>query len=222
MQDSTQVPGVTDALDESAGKTETAAKPALPKGDKVRVMLRARFGAEVYDCWFHALEFESFDGRTVRASVPVKFLQTWIQAHYADGLLECCTAEFHGAERLEVVTREFGAGNGRIMLRHILPNAFAPMIVVLTIALGSFIALEATLSFLGVGPRNTISWGADIAEAQRWIREASRLHPDSWCIWRQGAGVNELGLAAQPDFWQRVDGLGAKRYYAPVDMPGMP
>ena len=110
MEDSTQVPGVSDALDESADKIETAAKPAIPKGDKVRVMLRARFGAEVYDCWFHALEFESFDGRTVRASVPVKFLQTWIQAHYADGLLECCTAEFQGAERLEVVTREFGAG----------------------------------------------------------------------------------------------------------------
>lgn len=59
-------------------------------------------------------------------------------------------------------------------------------------------------------------------EAERWIREASRLHPDSWCIWRQGAGVTELGLAAQPDFWKRVDALGAKRYYAPVDMPGMP
>ena len=59
-------------------------------------------------------------------------------------------------------------------------------------------------------------------EADRWIREASRLHPDSWCIWRQGAGVTELGLAAQPDFWERVDGLGAKRYYAHVDMPGMP
>ena len=36
------------------------------------------------------------------------------------------------------------------MVRHILPNALAPTIVVLTIALGSFIALEATLSFLGV------------------------------------------------------------------------
>ena len=60
------------------------------------------------------------------------------------------------------------------------------------------------------------------AEAERRIGEASRLHPDSWCIWRQGAGVTELGLAAQPDFWQRVDALGAKRYYAPVDMPGMP
>jgi hypothetical protein len=59
-------------------------------------------------------------------------------------------------------------------------------------------------------------------EAERWIREASRLHPDSWCIWRQGAGVTELGLAAQPDFWARVQALGPKRYYARVDMPGMP
>ena len=59
-------------------------------------------------------------------------------------------------------------------------------------------------------------------EAERWIREASRLHPDSWCIWRQGAGVTEQGLAALPDFWERVDGLGAKRYYEHVDMPGMP
>jgi oligopeptide transport system permease protein len=69
--------------------------------------------------------------------------------------------------------RILGAGNGRIMLRHVLPNALAPTVVILTIMLGSFIAVEATLSFLGVGPRNTISWGTDIAEAQRWIREAS-------------------------------------------------
>jgi hypothetical protein len=59
-------------------------------------------------------------------------------------------------------------------------------------------------------------------EADRWLAEASRLHPDSWAIWRQRAGVNELGLAALPDFWARVDALGARRYYAPVDMKGMP
>lgn len=69
--------------------------------------------------------------------------------------------------------RMLGAGNGRIMLRHILPNAIAPTIVVLMISLGTFIASEATLSFLGVGPKNTISWGVDIAEAQVWIREAT-------------------------------------------------
>jgi AhpC/TSA family len=59
-------------------------------------------------------------------------------------------------------------------------------------------------------------------EGDRWLAEASRLHPDSWAIWRQRAGVTELGLAAQPDFWARVDALGERRYYAPVDMEGMP
>ena len=59
-------------------------------------------------------------------------------------------------------------------------------------------------------------------EGGQWLAEASRLHPDSWCIWRQRAGVNELGLASLPDFWARVDALGERRYYAPVDMPGMP
>jgi AhpC/TSA family len=62
----------------------------------------------------------------------------------------------------------------------------------------------------------------DVDEGNRRIREASRLHPDSWCIWRQGAAVTEQGLAAQPDFWQRVDALGERRYYARVDMAGMP
>lgn len=69
--------------------------------------------------------------------------------------------------------RMLGAGDLRIMFRHILPNAVAPTIVVMMIALGAFIAAEATLSFLGVGARNTISWGADIAEAQIWFREAT-------------------------------------------------
>jgi chromosomal replication initiator protein len=74
--------------------------------------LRARFGEEVYSSWFHLMEFESFDGRTVRTSLPTKFLQTWIQAHYADALLDCCKAEFAGAERLDVVVREYGAAAG--------------------------------------------------------------------------------------------------------------
>jgi len=62
----------------------------------------------------------------------------------------------------------------------------------------------------------------DQEEAQRWLEEASRRHPDSWCIWRQSAGKNELGLAALSDFWARVDALGTNRYYLPVDMKGMP
>ncbi|MFY1673161.1 ABC transporter permease [Plantactinospora sp. WMMB334] len=70
--------------------------------------------------------------------------------------------------------RMLGAGNGRIMWRHILPNSLAPVIVVLTIALGSFIAAEATLSFLGIGLKApTISWGIDIDAGRTHMRESA-------------------------------------------------
>ena len=59
-------------------------------------------------------------------------------------------------------------------------------------------------------------------EADEQFREARRLHPDSWNIWRQTAAVDARGLASGPEFWARVDALGSRRYYAPVDMEGMP
>jgi hypothetical protein len=59
-------------------------------------------------------------------------------------------------------------------------------------------------------------------EGERRLAEACRLHPDSWCMWRQRAGVNELKLASLPDFWERVDALGERRYYPHIDMKGMP
>ncbi|WP_316526714.1 ABC transporter permease [Kitasatospora brasiliensis] len=72
-----------------------------------------------------------------------------------------------------VAGRALGAGTGRLMFRHILPNAIAPVIVVATIALGGYIATEATLSFLGIGLQDpTISWGIDISSAQKVIRTA--------------------------------------------------
>ena len=53
-----------------------------------------------------------------------------------------------------------GASDLRIMLRHILPNTFGPMMVVATTMIGSAIVIEASLSFLGVGlPPHVISWG---------------------------------------------------------------
>ncbi|MEU8580796.1 ABC transporter permease [Streptomyces abikoensis] len=68
--------------------------------------------------------------------------------------------------------RALGAGTGRIMFRHILPNAIAPVIVVATIALGGYIAAEATLSYLGLGlSEPTISWGIDISDAKDSIRD---------------------------------------------------
>ena len=59
-------------------------------------------------------------------------------------------------------------------------------------------------------------------EAERHLAEASRLHPESWAIWRQAAGKNATGLAAGPDFWERVRAHGDRPYYPPPDMPGLP
>jgi oligopeptide transport system permease protein len=69
--------------------------------------------------------------------------------------------------------RMLGAGSGRLMMRHILPNSIASFIVVLTILLGTNIASEATLSFLGIGLKgDAISWGIMISEASPYVRTA--------------------------------------------------
>ena len=60
-----------------------------------------------------------------------------------------------------------GVSKFRILLRHVIPNAIAPVIVIATVSLGTFIVAEATLSFLGVGlPTSVMSWGNDIGQAQ--------------------------------------------------------
>ncbi|MFJ6635596.1 ABC transporter permease [Streptomyces sp. NPDC091376] len=79
--------------------------------------------------------------------------------------------------------RALGASSSRLLLRHITPNAVAPVIVVATIALGTYISLEATLSYLGVGLRPpTVSWGIDISAASPYIRNAPHM-----LLWPAGA-----------------------------------
>jgi len=61
-----------------------------------------------------------------------------------------------------------GAPSRRILLRHILPNVFAPVIIIFTIAMGAVIIAEATLSFLGFGiPPPAPSWGGMLSGAGR-------------------------------------------------------
>ncbi|MFI5550971.1 ABC transporter permease [Streptomyces sp. NPDC051738] len=79
--------------------------------------------------------------------------------------------------------RALGASHSRVLLRHIAPNAVAPVIVVATIALGTYIALEATLSYLGVGLKPpSVSWGIDISAASPYIRNAPHA-----LLWPSGA-----------------------------------
>ncbi len=92
------------------------------------------------------------------------------------------TRQMRGAV-LEVKNLEFvdaataiGASRWKNLVRHIVPNALAPVIVTATITLGVFIVSEATLSFLGLGlPTNVVSWGNDISDAQVLVRSGQHL-----------------------------------------------
>lgn len=53
------------------------------------------------------------------------------------------------------------------------------------------------------------------AEAAEHFAEASRLHPESWCMFRDAQALEPSGLAGGPAFWERVKALGDKPYYLP-------
>jgi hypothetical protein len=57
-----------------------------------------------------------------------------------------------------------------------------------------------------------------VDEADAHFAEASRLHPDSWAIWRQAAPKGANGIAGGPEFMKRVDALGERPYYPPVEL----
>jgi peptide/nickel transport system permease protein len=66
-----------------------------------------------------------------------------------------------------LASRTVGAANGRIIFRHMLPNALAPVIVAATFGIANAILLEAGLSFLGLGVQPpTPSWGNMLKDAQ--------------------------------------------------------
>lgn len=73
--------------------------------------------------------------------------------------------------------RSVGASDLRIVLRHILPNVFAPIIILASVWIGNAIVIEAALSFLGLGtPPPTPSWGGMLAgEGQRNLENAPWL-----------------------------------------------
>ena len=58
------------------------------------------------------------------------------------------------------------------MLRHVLPLAFAPVIINAARMIAGAILTEASLSFLGLGDPTLVSWGQLLSNAQRFIRTA--------------------------------------------------
>jgi ABC-type dipeptide/oligopeptide/nickel transport system permease subunit len=72
--------------------------------------------------------------------------------------------------------RALGVGGGRRLLRHVLPNALTPIVVVVALGIPEAIFTEAALSFIGVGINPpTPSWGQMVGEGQQYLRSAWHL-----------------------------------------------
>lgn len=83
-----------------------------------------------------------------------------------------------------IAARALGASSARIMFRHLVPNLLAPIIVQMTFGFGSIILVEASLSFLGLGPQVDYTWGAMLDQGTTFL-------------WKDGFGYYALvpGLA---------------------------
>ncbi|MBI2525664.1 MAG: ABC transporter permease [Candidatus Rokubacteria bacterium] len=110
--------------------------------------------------------------------------------------------------------RAMGAGHLRLMLRHVLPNVAATIIILATIGLGGAILAESALSFLGFGvPPPYPSWGAMLSGSGR-----SYMYRAPWmAIWPGAAislavfGFNMLGDALRDVLDPRLRGAGGGR-----------
>jgi len=72
-----------------------------------------------------------------------------------------------------LAARAMGASDLRIILRHVLPNVLAPILVISTLQMGVVIISEASLNFLGVGVQSSVpTWGGMLSDGREFMRDA--------------------------------------------------
>ena len=97
-------------------------------------------------------------------------------------------------EYIEAATA-INASNARIILKHAIPNAFSPMIVNITMSIGSSMLTAATLSFVGLGAQPpSPEWGAMLTAAKNYIRDYPyMITSPGVCIMLSVLSFNVLG-----------------------------
>jgi peptide/nickel transport system permease protein len=101
------------------------------------------------------------------------------------------------AEYVEAA-RSIGAGNGRIVLRHILPNAIAPVLVYSFTSIGVVVVAMASLSYLGIGvPPDVPEWGRLVSQATPFLQVPGKTH--LWLAPALAIAITTLGFAFVAD-----------------------
>jgi len=119
-----------------------------------------------------AIAFVAFRGPGILNLVLALSLGGWV------GYARLVRAQVLAVREREFVeaARSLGAGDLRIILRHILPNIIQPVIVQAAIGMAGAILAEATMSFLGLGvPPPTASWGSMLNDARSHLFDAPHL-----------------------------------------------
>lgn len=94
--------------------------------------------------------------------------------------------------------RSIGATNSRILTRHILPNAIAPVLVYSFTSIGVVVVAMASLSYLGVGvPADIPEWGRMISQANAFLRVPGKSH--LWVFPSLAIVLTTLGFAFVAD-----------------------
>lgn len=119
-----------------------------------------------------ALALVAVLGAGVTSVVAALMLVFWTQ--YARVVRASALAE---KQKVYVeAARALGAHNGRIVIRHILPNILSPVIILATLGMGTAVVAESTLSFLGMGVQPPApSWGWTLAFGTRYLRDAPHI-----------------------------------------------
>ena len=119
-----------------------------------------------------AIAFVAFRGPGIFNLVLALSLGGWV------GYARLVRAQVLAAREKEFVeaAKALGAGDLRVIVRHILPNIIQPVIVQAAIGMAGAILAEATMSFLGLGvPPPTASWGAMLNDARSHLFDAPHL-----------------------------------------------
>jgi peptide/nickel transport system permease protein len=136
------------------------------------VLMRLMDGLSAFPSLLLALALVAITGGTVLNIILVVGIvgTPWVARVIRSQILSLREREF------VVAVRGLGARPGRIMLKHLIPNCLAPVIVQASLSIAAAILLEAALSFLGVGVRPpTPTWGGMLRHAFETIGQAPWL-----------------------------------------------
>jgi peptide/nickel transport system permease protein len=147
--------------------------------DNILMRITDAFLAVPFLIWLFAIAAIFSDG-SVKAIVIIIAIFSWPNA------ARIVRGEFLSLKEREflLAARTLGAGDLRLMFRHILPNAIGPITVTATLAVGSNIIAESILSFFGFGLQPpTSSWGTLLNDSQSFIVT------DPLLVWAPGLAI---------------------------------